>query len=260
MKPESHGQPGQSTAVPTMQPLGNQSCWRAPASPPLAHLLPLTLSAPLPGTAPSLHLGMPPLQRPLSHRKPNSSQAPGRAPSPPNLLLLQRHRLSPFPNKMARGGSGGHNPVKPSSSPKMAPPFPLDGTEASLGCPCPSLTPKCIWAQKAREVEAREPGVGRDISPALNTLPSHQQRSSPAHHADPGKGGTAAAPWRTQIPGHLTSSPPQAGWCPRVNSWHHGKNCGLRVALLTLGPAPGMVEGKIWGESRHWLQAITPAL
>lgn len=107
---------------------------------------------------------------------PGSLTAPWRAPHPPPLP--QKHPLSPFPNKLPRGGSGGHNPVKPLSSPKMAPPFPLVDTEASLGCPCPCPAPKCIWAQRVREVEDRQPGVGRDSLPA--SLPG--PRTSRGHH------------------------------------------------------------------------------
>lgn len=162
-----------------MQPLGISSypCPQA-SPPPLAHLLPCSCLQPPATTAPSLHLGMPGWQGqlPPPPQAPGSLTAPWRAPHPPPLP--QKHPLSPFPNKLPRGGSGGHNPVKPLSSPKMAPPFPLVDTEASLGCPCPCPAPKCIWAQRVREVEDRQPGVGRDSLPA--SLPG--PRTSRGHH------------------------------------------------------------------------------
>lgn len=141
---------------------------------------------------------LPSIQACLPHRDPPLPQGVsqltgpkhGPTPTPPQSAFPQRHRLSPCPNKLARGGSGGHNPVKTLSSPKMAPPFPLVGTEASLGCPSPLPLPQVHLGSESQG-SGRQPGVVMGRSPGLGTLPSHQQESSPAHHADPSKGGSS---------------------------------------------------------------------
>lgn len=180
--------------APTVQPLGILSCPCLQASPPpAAHLLPLTLpigttsQSPFP---PFRHASL--IETPLSHRESHSSQALGMAlpPPHPSLLSLKGIDYPPAPTSWPGEGLEATIPSRPCHRPRWLPPFHWLVLRPPWGAPPLSPSPKCIWAQKAREVEDR-PEVVMDRSPGLSTLPSHQQGSSPAHHADPGKGGSS---------------------------------------------------------------------
>lgn len=180
--------------APRVQPLGILSCPCLQASPPPpAHLLPLTLpigttsQSPFP---PFRHASL--IETPLSHRESHSSQALGmaRPPPHPSLLFPKGIDYPHAPTSWPEEGLEATIQSRPCRRPRWLPPFPLVGTEASLGCPSPLPLPQVHLGSESQG-SGRQPGVVMDRSPGLNTLPPHQQGSSPAHHADPGKGGSS---------------------------------------------------------------------
>lgn len=139
----------------------------------------------------------------LSEKEPDSSQALGTALHP-QCPLLQRHQLFLLPRKVARGGSGGHNPVKHLFPPKMAPPFPLASTEAFLGCPCSFPHPKRIKDLKTRVWKiacGRQGQIPQTSIPCPHTSRGHP---SPPRWSRQGGWGGGIAPSHGQFRSQVT--------------------------------------------------------
>lgn len=196
--------------APTVQPLGILSCPCPQASPPPpAHLLPLTLpigttsQSPFP---PFRHASL--IETPLSHRESQSSQALGMARPPPHPSLLSPKGIDypHAPTSWPGEGLEATIPSRPCRRPRWLPPFHWLVLRPPWGAPPLSPSPKCIWAQKAREVEDSLGWSWADPQVSVPCPHTSRDRHQPTTLSQ--ARGAAAAPWRTQISGHLTSSPP----------------------------------------------------
>lgn len=156
---------------------------------------------------------LPSIQACLPHRDPPLPQGvskltgPRHGPPPhPSLLSPKGIDYPHAPTSWPGEGLEATIPSRPCRRPRWLPPFHWLVLRPPWGAPPLSPSPKCIWAQKAREVEDSLGWSWADPQVSVPCPHTSRDRHQPTTLSQ--ARGAAAAPWRTQISGHLTSSPP----------------------------------------------------